>query len=170
MMSTSVERLREEFDASFAQPHHEPARDLEAFVTIRVGERPYALRVLELGGIYVDIPITRVPSRNPAALGLCGIQGAGLPVFDLAQLLLEPKPHQTLRWIALSAGRDPIAFAFTHFEGYAQVRRRDLGEACDSRARLTGEVLRLTQEHRPVVRISQAVEFIRQPEEALRGK
>lgn len=169
-MLTSIEQIREEFDASFAKPHQETAYDLEAFVTIQVGERPYALRITELSGIYADIRIARVPSKNPAALGLCGIQGAGLPVFDLAQLLGEPRLNHPLRWIAVSAGRDPIAFAFSQFEGYSQVSLRDLGEVAESQTTLTGGVLRLTQEHRPVIRITSLVTLIRDSETASTGK
>jgi chemotaxis signal transduction protein len=169
-MLTTLDQLREEFDSSFARPHPEPVDDLEAFVTIQVGARPYALRVAELGGIHVDVPITRVPSRNPAAIGLCGIQGTGIAVFDLAQLLLEPKTSDSLRWMALSAGRDPIAFAFSQFEGYAQASARDLGETTDSQTNLTGKVLRLAQQHRPIIRIATVVAIIRDSENPTTGK
>jgi chemotaxis signal transduction protein len=159
-MLASVEVLRDEFDASFAAPYPDTAGDLEAFVAIRVGEKPYALRVVELSAVCADTPIVQVPSSNPAVLGLCGIRGASVPAFDLAVLLGEARAAGALRWLALSAGREPMAFAFGRFEGHLQARQGDFLERPSSSGALVGEVLHVGGDYRPVVRMLSAVKLV----------
>lgn len=161
MTETPVEILRREFDAGFAAPPHEVATDLVALLIIRVGEKPYALRVSELGGTAAGQRITPVPSSNRALLGLCGIRGNVVPVFDLAILLGEPRASDAVRYLALSAGHDPVAFAFAELEGYVRVGGAELGHIAASGEQLISDVLQTATGLRPIIEIPAAVASVR---------
>jgi chemotaxis signal transduction protein len=158
---TSAETLRLEFDAAFAAPPRAVETDLEELLAIFVGERPYALRVSELGGTAVGQRVTPVPSSQRALLGLCGLRGVIVPVYDLASLLGEPRVHQAARWLALSSGENPVAFAFTELEGHLRVSQSELEKYVGSEQPLTGEVVRSEAGLRPILRVAAAVDFVR---------
>src|SRR5690606_41592494 len=108
MTAMIIERLRAEFDGGFALPPRSVENDVEAFLAIRVGDRPYAVSILELGGIAVDQRITPVPSSERALLGLSSAWGQAMALFDWATMLCEVFPAAMYRWLALSAGLESV--------------------------------------------------------------
>src|SRR5687768_16340417 len=93
--------LRRDFDPSFREPLHDIAaiqhRDLLA---IRVAGAAYALRLTDVVGLHGAAKLTRVPSAVPEFLGLLGVRGLLVPVYDLARCL-GYQDKQALRWVAL---------------------------------------------------------------------
>jgi purine-binding chemotaxis protein CheW len=124
-----AEELRREFDGSFAlartaSPEHED------ILAIQFGGDPHALRLADIAGLFVDRPITPLPSRRPEVLGLAGFRGAILPVFDLAAVL-GYTASRAPRWLVVAAAA-PIAFAFEALIGHHRVDRRAVsGEVVD---------------------------------------
>lgn len=159
-MSSVAESLRREFDATFAAPAEIYSDDWEALLLIRVGERPYALRVRELGGTAAGQRITPVPSSNRALLGLAGIRGTIVPVFDLALLLGEPRSEAT-RWVAVSSGQEPVALAFAELEGHLKLTRRELGTIVCSEERWVSEIIQSENGLRPVLKVQALVDSVR---------
>lgn len=131
--------LRQSFDRAFAEPVlEEPEQATLELLAIRVGRDPYALRQAQIAAIEVDRRVTRVPSDHPELLGIAGLRGAVVAVFDLAGLLGAPRP-ELLRWLVLAKSA-PVAFAFSAFDGQLEVRRDALAAAEPSHAGRVREV------------------------------
>jgi chemotaxis signal transduction protein len=113
----SAEALRRAFDGSFADPPAAAARGREGFLTVRIGGDPYAFRVGDVLAVVSDRKIVAVPTPAPALLGLASLRGDLVPVYDLAQLLGQPRATST-RWLAVARGPDPVGFAFETFEAH----------------------------------------------------
>ncbi len=80
------------------------------------------MRLRELSGIAPVRRLVPVPSRLPELLGLAGMGGAAVPVYDLAALLEGRAESDRARWLALcGSGADAIAFAFGTLDGYLRV-------------------------------------------------
>ena len=119
-------RLRREFDASFAGAAGETAHDLEDYLLVYAAEEPYAVAVAEIGALVVDRPLVAVPSSAADLLGVAGLRGELVPVFDLGALLTGEAPRTPPRWFALSAGANPIGFAFAKLHGHHRLSRSAL--------------------------------------------
>lgn len=123
-----AQALREAFDRSFAQaPAPAPVRP-EEFLAIRVADNLYALRVDEIAGLFADKVVAPVPSEVPELIGVSGLRGAIVPVYDLATLLGCP-PRASARWLVLARSREPVAFAFERFERHLHLPRGALAPA-----------------------------------------
>ena len=121
--------LRESFDRLFGAPVRKPPAKLEDLLAIRLGGNPYALRIDELSGLLVDQSITALPSPDcPALLGLVGVRGSLVAVYDLAALLGAVETGVP-RWVVLAAGPEAVAFAFHDLDGHVRVLARSLGAA-----------------------------------------
>jgi chemotaxis signal transduction protein len=120
-----IARLRRDFDASFALPDRSVGALVEEFLLIRADERPYALALAELREVVVGVTVTRVPATTPALLGVAGLRGQLVPVFDLGALLGGRAAEQVPRWLALAAGAEPLGFAFAALEGHLQRQADD---------------------------------------------
>jgi purine-binding chemotaxis protein CheW len=121
-----VEGLRREFDAAFALPRGAGGRAELDFLLIRAGGRPYAVALAEVGGVLAGVAVTAVPSAAPGLLGVAGLRGDIVPVFELAALVGDAGASEARRWLLLSAGAAPIGFAFGVLEGHVRRRREEL--------------------------------------------
>jgi purine-binding chemotaxis protein CheW len=119
-MGATAATLRRHFDEAFAAPASSIIEPLEDLLAIRVGSDPYALRLSEIAGLYVGVKIVPVPSPVPQLLGIVGIRGMMVPIYDLAALLRYP-PEVNSRWFVLARPPQPVGFAFETFESHLQV-------------------------------------------------
>jgi len=124
ILAASALTLREEFDRAFATLPSQTDSGARQLLAIRAGGRAYALRLDEIRGLQVDRRVQSLPSHLPELLGLTGVRGQAVPVFDLAALLGQP-PQRAPRWLGLAAGRHNAAFAFEQFEAQVAVRQED---------------------------------------------
>jgi chemotaxis signal transduction protein len=108
--------LRLAFDRGFAAPLRIKAAATQNLLAIRVSAEPYAIRLSEVTGLFVDRKFTRVPGGNPALLGIAGFRGALVPVYSLRALLGHSGTHVS-RWLVIAAAA-PVALAFDLFEGH----------------------------------------------------
>jgi purine-binding chemotaxis protein CheW len=115
-----VERLRDEFDQSFAQPARSHDVEHVELLAVGAGGRPYALCLSQTAGLHPDRPVTPLPGPLPALLGLAGFAGTVVPVYDLAALLGHPAATRP-RWLVLAAGTPPLALAFHELTGHVRV-------------------------------------------------
>lgn len=137
--------LAREFDLGFSR-----ATDVERapevnLLVVQLGAQPFAVRASEIRAIVTTPRIAYVPSRAPALLGIGGIRGEILPVFDLARLLGIATEERALRWSILAGEVERAALAFHHFERFERVpatalSRSDQGGAT---AAFVEEVVRL---------------------------
>jgi hypothetical protein len=111
-----AETMRQAFDESFARRPPAHAAAVEGLLAIRVGGDPYVLRMREIAGLHAGRVVTSVPSAVPELMGLVGLRGTVIPVYDLAALLGYPKVTAA-RWLVVAA-TIPVALAFDGFDGY----------------------------------------------------
>ncbi len=149
-----------EFDESFAAPEAERP-ELVPLLAIRVAGRPYALALRELGGTEAGARIAPVPARSPALLGLAGIRGRVVPVFDLATLFGEVRPETPPHWIALSQGVEAIGLAFSELEGHLERRPEELGAYSSQGQKWIRGALRGERELRQVIDVSAIAASVR---------
>jgi chemotaxis signal transduction protein len=119
--------LRIGFDSGFTLPLLEQTQELLDVLMIRVGSSPYALRLAELAALEADRTITPVPSDQSELLGVAGVRGAVVAVFDLGSVLGGPRPEAT-RWLVLAKSA-PLAFAFSAFERQLSLRPDELASS-----------------------------------------
>jgi len=158
--------LRSSFDQSFAVAAAAKLERLEGLLAIRVGGDPYVLRLSQISGLYADRRIVAVPSPVTELLGIVGLRGAMLPVYDLAALLRYP-PAASPRWMVFARGPQPVGFAFEGFDAHVQVSEDSLvgdedrpASAVVTREHACGSV-RVAGALRLIIQIASVVETIR---------
>lgn len=148
--------LRRAFDRSFAEKIHAGAALFDDFLAIRLRDDPHVLRLDGVGRLLPLRALTRFPSTVPQWLGLAGVAGDVLPVYDLGLLLGYPA-GPTPRWMAACKSA-PVALAFDVFEGQFRHRREvDSGAMGSTR----GEVLRTAGQVLPVVPIDELIATVK---------
>jgi purine-binding chemotaxis protein CheW len=160
-MSETAAGLRLAFDRSFSQATSTDIAVIHKLLAVRVGSRPYLVRLAEVSGLFADKKITWLPSPLPELLGLAGLRGAVLPVYDLGSLLGAPKAAAP-RWLLVTAPT-PVGLAFDHFDGYVSVRPEDIVPEirAEPRARHVLEVVRAVDLARPLVSLTSVLESIK---------
>lgn len=127
--SLDVARLREEFDASFTTAAA-PRPETQDFLTLRIGDDPYAVRVAELAGIHRDRTVRSMNSRGEGGfLGLAHVRGAMSAVYDLGVLLGYPANRAPLPWIVVVRGPALVALAFESFGAHVRLPLDAVSEA-----------------------------------------
>lgn len=116
-----AERLRLDFDASFASPLREAEESRENLLAVAIGGDPYAIRLGEISELAEDLPITPFPARDTAFLGVATHRGRVLPVFGLAEILGHP-PAARPRWVVMTAIG---GLAFERYDGPLRARPGD---------------------------------------------
>jgi purine-binding chemotaxis protein CheW len=112
--------LRDAFDRSFAQAHGAQREAYENMLAIRVAGHPYAVRLAEIASLQTDRRIVPLPSRTPHLLGLVGLRGAMVPIYDLCGLMgyaAAPDP----RWLLLVRAPEPVGLGFELFEAHLRI-------------------------------------------------
>ena len=116
-LQTAAAKLRATFDAGFAVQQAAGAGAEVDMLAIRVAGHGYALRLSEVLAVHAERPLTPVPSPVPALLGLVGVRGLVVAIYDL-RLLLGYGAGPAPRWLALARAASPIGFAFEAFEAH----------------------------------------------------
>lgn len=147
--------LRDAFDSAFARLP-ETADDQRArLIAIRIGGEPHALRLHEIAGVFADRVISAVPSRSRALLGIAGVRGSVVPVFDLGALVGYPARGTKLRWLVIAA-RQRVGFAFESFDGYFAVAPTAIVRAREGSTHVD-EVARVGDQLRPIVLLDSVI-------------
>jgi purine-binding chemotaxis protein CheW len=164
-MGATAATLRRHFDEAFAAPASSIIVPLEDLLAIRVGSDPYALRLSEIAGFHVGVKIVPVPSPVPQLLGIVGIRGMMVPIYDLAALLRYP-PEANSRWFVLARAPQPVGFAFETFESHLQVSQASLAGSNDEDSGMGGTVqhmrgtVRAAGVLRPIIQLASMLEMI----------
>jgi chemotaxis signal transduction protein len=146
--------LRRAFDADFARPLTSESTVFVDLVAIRVGDASYALRLSEISGLFASRKIEWLPTSVPGLLGLTGLRGALLPVYDLGSLLGAPPGPSDSHWIVVTADKT-VGLVFDDCEGHQRVPREDIfSKESNGRERHVREVVRLRGTTRPMVSVA----------------
>lgn len=143
-LEAACAELRRDFDDSFRQSLHDvAAKEYQDLLAIRVADDAYALRLSDVLGLHSAAGLTPVPSAVSEFLGLLGVRGLLVPVYDLGSLL-GYGPKQALRWVALVRATHPIGLAFPVLDGHFRVPAGAPSPARDTpSARHVREAIRL---------------------------
>ncbi len=113
-----LRELRREFDLAFARPEEDRSRAAGmALLGVGVRDLPLALPLEALASIDAGRVVEPLPGAAPGVLGLAGLRGQLVAVFDLAALLGLPGSGPAPRWFATIRRAPSIAVAFGRFEG-----------------------------------------------------
>jgi len=121
VIESHAAELRRAFDLSFASPPPGAAQEVEDLLAIRVAGDCYAIRLREIVGMIAGRRVIPVPSAALDLLGVAGIRGEVVPVFGLASILGYGQGSGPPRWMVLCGTEDPIALAFSDFDGYLRL-------------------------------------------------
>ncbi len=154
--------LRASFDQSFAA---RPSPDEEArvrLIMIRCGDQMFAIQADQIIGLAKSKRIVPVPSRIPELLGIAGIRGVLVPVFDLARYVGLESRAEGLHRLVLTQRDQPIVLAFDDFEGQVDVAKDAIFSEEQSVERGPGRVLaRIGNTVCPLIDVAQIVEALR---------
>jgi purine-binding chemotaxis protein CheW len=114
-------QLRQAFDSAFAEAAQPRDEDVERVAAIGCGDALLAIAVRDVSGVHRLPPLVRLPGAHAAVAGLGIVEGALVPVFDLAAILGWAPDLAACRWLALCHARR-IGLAFARFDGVASVR------------------------------------------------
>lgn len=104
--------LRRAFDEAFALPPAPPSAPPQMWLGLRAGDASYAIRLSEVTRLAAGIRWTPVPSSAVSLIGIVGLAGVPVPVYDLARLMGHES--RSRRWLLFLGG---AALAFDAFEG-----------------------------------------------------
>ena len=126
VVESKAAELRQAFDLSFALPPPQASQEVEDLLTIRVAGDPYAIRLSDIVGIVAGRRVIPVPTVTLDLLGLAGLRGDVVSVFGLASILGYGQAPGSPRWMILCGAEEPIALAFSDFEGYLRLPKSSL--------------------------------------------
>lgn len=151
--------LQHAFDQTFADAAITDRAPLEDLLAIRVGGRPFALRLSEVAGLFVDRTVTRLPTMVPELLGIMTVRGALVPVYDLAALLGWSSAASP-RWLVIAAGTR-VGLAFDQLDGHLRVPRQAItAHETASSSRHMQEVAQLEEGPRPIISLPSVLDAI----------
>ena len=156
-MTDTATALRRAFDRSFAEPPPAGLAVLEDFLAIRMVGAAYAVRLPEIAGLHAGRKIVPIPRTEPELLGIVGLRGTVVPVFDLRVLLGCPEGAD-LRWLMLARAPQPVPLAFEQFEGFVRIAGAPEPALTTSR-HISGAVL-LAGVPRPIIDMASLLETI----------
>ena len=133
MSESPVERMRREFDATFAEAVDLRRDDTIDLLTLAVDERRVAVPVGDLAGVQLCPPLTALPGADSRLLGIAGVRGLLVLVYDLGALLGQGKTRPR-RFLALRGPDGTTGVAFDALESYLRVPRAALRPSAGRRA------------------------------------
>jgi purine-binding chemotaxis protein CheW len=107
-------------------PPPQASQEFEDLLAIRVAGDPYAIRLSDIVGIVAGRRVIPVPTVTLDLLGLAGLRGDVVSVFGLASILGYGQAPGSPRWMILCGAEEPIALAFSDFEGYLRLPKSSL--------------------------------------------
>jgi chemotaxis signal transduction protein len=157
LLKNKAAELRQDFDGSFAEEPHAASTQTEDLLSIRIDNDPYALRLTEIAGLFADRAITPLPGPAPELLGIAGIRGAMIPIYDLRRLL-GYAGNGAPRWFVLTANAT-IGLSFDQFEAHLRLPHAAIvrEERADTAIR---EVARNAQSILPIIHLPSVLGMI----------
>jgi CheW-like domain len=141
--------LRQHFDHAFALPLDAQAAPQVKILAIGVRGQPFSVSLLQLRAVHRCPKITAIPSAVPELIGVAGIRGVLIPVYDLGALIGLPPLAQD----------HSVGLAFDEFQGHSFMTSETYEQATPD---ATG-LLRIPEFEagaRPIINISAVVDLI----------
>jgi chemotaxis signal transduction protein len=158
-MASSAAAMRQAFDHSFVEAPRAETAFFDDFLAIRVGADPHVLALADIARLLALKTVTRFPSGVRELLGIAGIAGAIVPVYDLRALLGYPTADPP-RWMVIAAAM-PVALAFDGFDGQFRHPRETGADPATLDAPRQRAVLRIAGASRPIVPLASILATIK---------
>lgn len=124
--------LRRAFDASFALPPAPREDDLVDLLAVTADAEPLAVPLAAMAGLAADRSITPLPGSPPDLLGVAGLRGHLVPVYDLARVLDPGRAAGAARWVIIARGAPTFGVAVDRIDGHLRVPRESIATAVDT--------------------------------------
>jgi hypothetical protein len=119
LINAQLARMRSEFDDSFSREASTRDESSINFVLLLCGGTKYAVALSEVSLLQGNVKVARVPNAKGSLLGICGVRGELLAVFDLAKCLRRETQLGAHAWIFRARGTS-AAFAFERCDGLVE--------------------------------------------------
>ncbi len=162
--STSVAALREAFDSAFARSSAGQGEARVDLLAIRIAGAPHALQLAAIVGLHFGRRIAPVPSSVSTLLGLVGLRGKLVPVYDLGALLGHPATADPPWVVLVRAPAGHVGLAFEKFDSFLRLPRTALAEDSASASRHIHGLVHTGDGIRPLVDVLSVVEAIARKE------
>lgn len=124
-----AQELQRAFDAAFALPVQAEAPLLERFLSVSIGSETLALELsgnsARISTLVANRPLVSLASEGSGFLGLAGIRGEIVPVFNLAWFAGSSR-RGTGHWLAVLRLPAPAAVAFDGMNGLLELPAADI--------------------------------------------
>lgn len=127
LANQTAAELRAAFDRTFAEGALGSELELEDVLTLTLGLAGYAVRLAEVAGLYADRKLVPVPSARSELLGIMGLRGELVPVYDLGALLGHA-PLNAPRWFVIARAKGRVGFACAAADRLLRVARSEFSE------------------------------------------
>jgi chemotaxis signal transduction protein len=157
----TAEQLRRAFDEAFTRAPEERASDDEDVLAVRLGNDPYAIRLIDIAGVHLGQKVVPLPSPMSELSGVAALRGVLVPIYDLAALLGYPATSGQ-RGFVLARVQRPVGFACGVPERLVRLPRSAFAGAADAqeqRPHLSG-LVRVYDTLRPVIDIASIVQTV----------
>jgi purine-binding chemotaxis protein CheW len=121
-----IAEIRQAFNESFARPPEHEGGSFDDLLSIRIAGDPFALPLTEIARIHQQRLITPLPGSPLMLLGIAGIRGRLVAVYDLARVLGYEQANAPHRWLAICRAEDRWALSLGEVEGQLRVSRSRL--------------------------------------------
>lgn len=159
---TQATELRRRFDHTFAEAPPADGPPQEDLLAVGVAGDQYAIRLHEVAGLVSDRSITWLPGSVTEMLGVVGLRGGIVPVYDLGALLRYPRAA-TPRWLVIAAPSH-VALAFDRFERHLRVARAAVSAAsphgAGPQSPCVREVVHVDGTVRPIIHMASVLDQI----------
>jgi chemotaxis signal transduction protein len=160
-LARAAAQLRAAFDDAFAKGQLKDEAAHVDVLAIRVAEQGYALRLAEVLAIHEGRTLVPVPTPAPSLLGLVGLRGSVVPIYDL-RVLLGHAAGAPPSWFALVRATSPIGVAFDALDAHLRLPEASLASAgaSEGAGRFTPGSVVTPSGPRPLIHLPSLVESI----------
>jgi chemotaxis signal transduction protein len=161
-MALRLAELKRTFDQSFAAAPGTNSSAHEDLLTVGIGGDSFAIRLSDVAGLLSEAKVTRLPGSATELLGLMGLRGTLVPVYDLRALLGYPRASAP-RWLLIAAAAR-VALGFDRFDGHLRLSREavsaESSHGAANHSPYVREVVRTDHDVRPIVHMPSVLDAI----------
>lgn len=147
-LDEQLHRLRDDFDASFAQGNQAAAEGLRTHLTVRVGAEDVAIPIDNVRRLVREVEVVVLPGAPTHLLGVINLRGDLVSVYDMATLFGYPSQGHQTRNIVVSKGLQfEAGVAVSEIGRLVQLKEGDIGPPPATLAPHLASVVRGTAYH-----------------------
>jgi chemotaxis signal transduction protein len=163
-----VEFLRRAFDESFTRPFALRSSSAHELLTVICGRERIAVDASELSFVEPRIDFTALPGAPPGCVGVAGVRGKLVVVYELSRLL-GYEPVEGAHSVLISREEPSLGFSVQRIERYVRVEDEKIHRIEGAAAEPVYAAARLADGSMPVLSPSRLVYRMQSGVEGARG-